>query len=600
MAKSAKTILKYGCTWPAGWSQLEIEFYAIRNGGKWEKQGQTLGEGLLVHFLAARALIWPHRYRHRWTDLIYEQVLKNQICILMGCASSGKSGSMSEIGLIAYWASPQNTVVLVSSTTREKLEGAIFAEIKMLWLEGTLRYPWLAGNPIEYKMMITTDSLEDVAVRDFRRGLVCKPCYAGKNNYVGLGVYAGIKQENFWFLADELAFMAPTFLDCLPNMRSNKNLKVIGSGNPDHNTESPLGIVGEPLEGWSSVEDNEKTSVWPIRLSGGVCVNLIGTDSPNFDQDEDVYPRLVGHVFEETLRKDYGRNSPKYETQIKGRMKLSLAHSRVITRQLCRQHLAHDSVVWKGISRTKIYAVDPAYGGGDRCVAMWGEFGQDDSGKVILRLNPPDIIRINLKLPESPEDQIADTMKAQMRELGIPGANAFYDSFGKGTVGFALSRKFGHECPVPINAGEQPTKRPVRADLYVTDESTQAKRLKRCDEHYSKFITEMWFSVRYAIEASQIRELPEEVMLEGCWREYYDVAGGKIEVESKDEMRKRIGKSPDLMDCCAVLLEGARRHGFTIGGLGEEHDRDSDGENWFDIEAAKYEKLIKSKLIQHR
>ena len=528
---------------------------------------------------------------------MYEEVLKNQVTVIMGCASSGKSASMAEIALITYWASPDDTAILVSSTTREKLEAAIFGEIKMLFLEGQLKYPWLTGTPIEYKQCITTDKLEDSSVRDFRKGIVGKAAYVGQN-FIGIGAFAGLKQTNLWWLCDELQFMAPILMDCIPNMRSNLNFKVIGSGNPDHNPESQLGVIAEPLDGWGSVEGNEKSSVWPIKLSGGVCVNLIGTDSPNFDHESDIYPKLIGREFERTLRLDYGKDSPRYETQIKGRMKLGLAKSRVISRQLCRDNHAHDRAIWEGTTRTKIHACDPAYGGGDRCISMWGEFGKSATGQMILRVAPPHIIRIDLKDPRSPEDQIADAVKRELDDRGIPADQSFYDSFGKGTIGNAFAKRFGHLCPVPIDAGQRPSKRPVRHDLFVIDDVTKVRRLKRCDEEYGKFITELWFSVRQVIECGQMRELPEDVMAEGCMREYKMVAGNKFDVEPKDEMRERIGKSPDLMDSCSLIVEGARRHGFRIERLGAEVDKDTVDDDYLEKESERYKRLIASKLLQ--
>ena len=599
-----KTITKYGAEFPDGLHPLQIELRCIRWGGQWaNKSGKICGEGLAQHYLNARKLIWPKRYCHRWTELIYRTVLSNSITILMGCASSQKSGSMSEIALLSYWASPDNTAVLVSSTTRDKLNSAIFAEIKMLWRDGVTRFKWLAGHPLEYKLAILTDNLDadETTVRDERRGIICKPCYRGSsvsgNNYVGLGVFAGIKQENFWFIADELQFMEPTFLGCLPNMRSNTGrggLRVIGSGNPDHNPDSQLGIVAEPLTGWTSVESNEKTSVWPIKLSGGVCVNLIGTNSPNFDQPDDLYPELIGHEFERILRADYGPDSPEYESQIKGRMKMSLAKCRVITREICRDNKAHDHVIWKGTPLTKIHACDPAYGGGDRCISMRGEFGEDQSGKLVLRVFPPRLVRINLTDPKSPEDQIADSIKAELDEHGILPSNSVYDSFGKGTVGNAFAKVFGHDCPTPINAGERPTKRPVRYDLFVNDEATQERRLKRCDEEYGKFITELWFSVRNLIEAGQMRELPEDVMQEGCRREYMMVSGSKKDVEPKDQMK---GRSPDLFDALALLVEIARRKGFRIDRLGNKEIKDKEPEDWLEIESKRFKKFLSSNML---
>jgi hypothetical protein len=588
---------QYGHEWQSKPDTLKIELNMIRwKWRDWIKAGDgRLGEPslpdrekasaeLLTHYLNARRLIWPDRYEHRWTRLIYQEIIRNSITILMGAASSQKTSHASEFNLIDYWCYPEETAVLVSSTTRDKLEDAVWGELKHLWQAGKARYPWLAGHMIEYKQRIATDdrTQDSDEVRDLRKGIFCKACYVGKQ-WVGLGNFAGIKQKRFRFQCDELQFMSPTFLGCLPNMRSNTGsggLKVIGSGNPRHDPNDQLGIVAEPMEGWPVKEGIEKTEVWPIHLMGGVCVNLIGTDSPNFDQTQDLYAGLIGHEFEKIIAHDYGKNSADYETQVMGRMRIGLEHSRVITRQVCRLHRAHDTALWAGRARTRIYAIDPAYGGGDRCVAGWIEFGEGIEGQTLLRVNPPRTLRLVIDPLRTPEDQIAEQVKADLEQYLIAPENCFYDSFGKGTIGFAFARKFGANSPVPVDAGARTTIRPVRFDLWVSD-ADGTRRLKRCDEHYSKFITEMWFSVRETIESEQMRELPEDVMNEGCWREYSKVAGDKIEVETKDDMKDRMGKSPDLFDWLAIAVEGARQRGFRIKRLGADVATENTAWDWF-------------------
>lgn len=76
---------------------LAIEFDAIVRGGRWiGPKGQQCGDGLFEHFMRARKLVWPERYRHEWTDLLYQNFIKNDISIMMGCASSQKTSHASE------------------------------------------------------------------------------------------------------------------------------------------------------------------------------------------------------------------------------------------------------------------------------------------------------------------------------------------------------------------------------------------------------------------------------------------------------------------------------------------------------------------------
>lgn len=530
---------------------------------------------------------------------MYNEFIKNEFTVLMGSASCQKTSHASEYALLKYWTFPNDTIVLVTTVTMDKLEHAIFAEIKKLFREGLDKYPWLDGHVIDHKHCITTDDIEEEgAIRDLRTGILGRPCYVGKQ-YVGAGIFSGIKNTHVVFIADELQFMEPTFLAAADNLFSNDDVCVIASGNPQHNPDDQLGIAAEPIEGWSSMPEPQKTTIWPTRLYSGRCVNLVGTDSPNFDHPKDVYKGLIGHKFAKRIKDAHpeGEHSRQYYTQVRGVMRIDLAKDRVITRELCRRHRAMDQPVWAGGERTRIYAIDPAYGGGDRCIAIWLEFGPGSEGKQILFISGYREIPISLQKAMSAEDQIAEGVAEDLARLGIPCQNTFYDSFGKGTIGFAFARKFGSNSPIPIDSGGRTTARPVRQDLLVWDEAKRQKRLKRCDEHYSKFVTEMWFSVRYAIEAEQVRGLPEPIMLEGCMREYLTVAGDKIEVEKKEDLRERLGRSPDLFDCCAVAVEGARQRGFLIDRLGTEADSAIEEEDYLEEEEQRYRDIITSKLL---
>lgn len=605
---------RYGCDWATFDHPLQVELYAIASDGYWMVGDKKCGKGLFHHLMEARKLLWPNRYRHRWTDLLYQNFIDNDITIMMGSASSQKTSHASEYVLINYWARPHNTLVLLTTYNVDKLESGIFGEVKMLFREATERYSFLAGHMLDHKHAITTDNIDEGEVRDMRKGIVGKPCYIGRQ-YVGLGVFAGIKQQNILFISDELQTTDGAFLKAWPNMFSNGRLKIIGSGNPWHNPDDALGIAAEPKDGWSSIPEPDKTTVWDTRFMNAKCVNLVGTDSPNFDAPEgqpEPFPGLIGRKLHKRIVHDYGENSPEMYTQVKGIMKLSLAHSRVITREICRQHRASEKCVWKGGTLTRILGVDPAYGGGDRCTSLGLEFGLGLSLKsvgigelerfpVLIRVIGYRTIPINAKRTDiSPEDQIAQGVSEDLERWDIPVENSFYDSFGKGTVGFAFARKFGSNPPNPIDAGARPSSRPVRMDLYIWDDAKQEKRLKRCDEEYSKAITEFWFTVRECVESEQMRELPEEIIIEGCMREYSTVAGNKKEVEPKDKLRERLGKSPDLFDVLAIAMEGARRRGFQIERLGKSDAEHDDGLAWLQERSRKQKSLLQSKQLVHR
>lgn len=601
---------KYGAMWEKDTNALAIELACIGLGGQWtNKAGVKCGAGLFEHFMNVRKLLWPDRYRHRWTDLIYQSYVKNMVTILMGCGSSQKTSGACELILIDYWSRPHDTMVLLSTTTVAKLDSAIFSEVKMLFESARQIYGWLPGNVIDSKHAIVTDDLEEKETRDMRKGIVGKACFVG-NKYVGLGTFAGLKQKRIRFVADELQFMASTFLDCLPNMFQSAGLdaagdpdvKVIGSGNPKHDPSDMLSVAAEPVSGWPSVAGITKTTVWPIKFHRGECINLIGTDSPNFDVPEGVrppYDQLISRNTIAMVEKRWGKNSMQYYSQCEGKMMMNMVGNRVITKDLCDQHRAFDNVVWSDNNQMRVGFLDPSYSAnGDRCVWGWLEFGINVEGKMILSFGGYKIIPFAAVSNTTPEDQIAHFVQREASHLVIEPVNIAYDSTGKGTIGAAFARVFGDEVPMPVYFGGNPTARPVRHDLYVM-EKDGTKRLKRCDEEYRKFVSELWFASRNVIECGQMRNLPEEVAREGYMREYALAPGGKIEVETKADTKERMGCSPDLYDAFVTGIEIARQRGFVIERLGEDIIESKSEDDYFAAEATKYQAAIKSKLLNH-
>lgn len=571
---------RYGGRWPADLSELSIEMSAIALGGFWTHKEQKCGMGLSFHYERMRQILWPQLDSHRWHELCRDEMLRNKCTVLMGPGSCGKTHEAAWLHLCEYFVFPHETLVLVSSTDARGLRLRVWGEINMLWTAARERFPELPGNLIDSKLAICTENLEEDHARDLRKGIIGIPCLQN-GKFVGLGKYAGIKQKRIRLVADEAQFMGGTFLSAFANLNKNVDFRATVLGNPNDPLD-PLGRAAEPIDGWTSHMEPEKTVVWDTKFMGGRCVNLIGTDSPNFDYPEtepDRFPYLISRQkIKETLS-FFPRDSQEYYSQCIGAMKVGALARRVITRDMCAQFHATDTVTWKGTPLTRIYAVDAAYGG-DRCVSGYVEFGQDITGKIVLMVHPPVIIPVTVASNKIPEDQIAERVANDCKALDIPPENMFHDATGRGSLGTAIAREWS-AMTNPVEFGGAATQRPVSLDLFIYDPKTRQRRLKTCHEHYSKFVTELWFSVRYAIEAGQLRGLTEDIMEEGCMREWSDVKNSRKELETKADMKERVGRSPDLFDWLAIAVEGARRRGFQIARMANQ-DADEKDLSWLE------------------
>jgi hypothetical protein len=597
-------IAKYGLDWTPETDDLQKEFYMIRRGGKWQGERGEIGLGLFEHYKRAMTLIWPEDDWHRWAELSLQEQIQNTITGMMGPASSNKTYSGAKFALTDYWVFPENTCTLVSSTDVRGLELRVWGKIKDLYNRGRERFDYLPGTVLESIHAIATDDIEeDDRARVLTRGIICIPCLQS-GRYVGLGKYVGIKQKRVRLFADECQLMGITFLDSVSNLKNNPDFKGVFMGNPIDPMD-PLGMICEPESGWTSLAEPTKTTTWDTKYPGGRCINFVGTDSPNNDFPQDQpprYPYMINRKSIDEVEAFWSKDSQQYYSQAVGVMKTGLLERRVITRDLCVQHRALEKAVWGSGERKKYYAVDAAYSGtgGDRCIGGSIEVGNDLEGRQIIKVNPPKLIPVNIRGDKIPEDQIAEFVKRDMDQEGILVENGFYDSTGRGTLGSAFARVFGSSVPVPIEFGGKPTRRPVRHDLFIVDEQTKQRRHKRCDEHYYDFVSELWMTSRYVIESDQLRELPDDVMREGCQREYGTAAGNKYFVESKHDKkaRERMKVSPDLYDWLVTAIEGARRRGFILQKLGVIMI-ENDSDKWLDERRRKLEKLYGSKRLNY-
>src|ERR1051325_6846315 len=291
-----------------------------------------------------------------------------------------------------------------------------------------------------------------------------------------------------------------------------------------------------------------------------------------------------------------------------GRMPRGMASKRVLTRQMCLKFQALEEPVWKDSNRTRIGFLDAAYigSGGDRCVFGEMQFGEEavaldgstvvsnlirqdkkvDRNRQLIALIETMVVPIKQDTDQLSEDQIATFVKEQCENRHIPPENFFFDSGMKSSLVSSFARIWSNRV-VPIDCGGKPSEKTVSHEIDI-----------KCCDFYSKYITELWYSVRQCVESRQFRGMTEDVMMEFCAREYGKVAGKKMEVEPKDKMKIKTSRSPDLADAVAVGLEGARRLGFVIRRLTNPNQVQQD-DKWKTQLRQRAQDLVKAHTLNY-
>jgi hypothetical protein len=546
-------------------------------------------------------LLWPEDDHHRWSDLCLKRKCERDIIVLMGASDTGKTFFAAKYMLCNWWADPFKRLWILSTTESRGSELRNWGAAKRLFNRARERFPWLAGTVLESKYCITADTISDGRTgRLLTNGIIFVPCKNSAGDWVGLGPMVGIKPPDHGLLghfADELQFMHPTLLSVYANWYG-KNFEGILNGNPT-DLDDTLCRAAKPAAGWETWTDTKKTQEWESEFYDALVIALDGRDSPNDDYPQHLplrFPYLISRKKRDAVLKIHKtEEAPLYMSQCVGKPIPGMEKFRVIPHMLPERSGAYDAAIWEGSDLTDVVSLDAAYGGegGDRCVLNHLRFGKDASNAEIIENKPSVILPVSVSSKDSPETQIAMFCRNYCESLKIPPRNFFFD--GRSTLAITFAQVWSNQVNV-VDFGGPATKRPVSLDEYIIDKGTEERRLKRCDEHYSRFVTELWFSTYYLMIGRQLRGLTKEIAMELRRRIWKKVSGDRIQVETKKDMKERLNESPDLADAFVTAVEGARRLGFVIKSVTEggnnRNDSDMDPE-WLDLELAKLNKFLK-------
>jgi len=305
------TFEKYGFDWNVGTDALEIEMYMIRE-----------SKNLFHHYRELHRLLWADHAEHKWTDLVIKEFTdliekrKRGMVGLIGPASTGKTFSAIKFALSHYFVYPEETAVLITTTTIQKLDLGIFGEAKKLFTQARDQWEGVPGVVLDYKRCITTDS----DVRDIRKGIIGIACYKG-DQWIGIGPFVGIKNKYVFLIADEASLCDISYLRATANLGQNEHFYFVPIGNPVNGEHTPLGQACEPDGGWASVKDIIVTTVWDAKYPKGRCINFVGTDSPNFNTQGIKYPFLIDQERINDTLKFYGPHSEEFNAMCIGVMR---------------------------------------------------------------------------------------------------------------------------------------------------------------------------------------------------------------------------------------------------------------------------------------
>ncbi len=467
---------------------------------------------------------------NEWTELMMQTFCEEDFITITGPAASYKTTTAALFCLASWYSSPHDTVIILTSTTLPGLRRRVWKEITRYWrIAPEMGHPIQSQNCVQYRKGSDDSGLFGIA------------CDIGEVNKA-VGKIIGFHSPNIIVVVDEMPYTSEAIVEACVNLRTGcERFKFVGLGNADDPSD-PHGRACEPEGGWDSITPEMQS--WRTRR--GICLHLDARESPNVKAGKILYPGLVNQQDIDNTIHDYGEDSPQFWQQRRGYWAPAGVQKTVLSHAMISKFHAGDKPVWIS-GFTEGAALDPAFEGGDRCVLRFPKCGEVEiDGVPTLIIDFGEYILLKIS-GEPLHYEIARQVKDACEHRNIPPENFAYDSTGEGGgLGSIIAREWSPRI-LGVEFGGKASDSPVSEINH-----------RPCHEEYVNRVTELWFSVRVLIQNGQARGMDIETASEFCKRRY-GMRGMRMMVETKKEMKGRVGKSPDLADSAAIAVELFRK-----------------------------------------
>lgn len=529
---SQQTKTVYGVQFPATFTQSEIELLCFANDQKEEngglgRYGHAVNGINLIYNKRAPTFIW-----NEWTELMIYEFCYGREVTIAGPGASWKTTCMACFGHLRWLSSPLNTRGIFTSTTMQALKAKIWKEV--------LRFHRASGQPFGNVVNHPQPKIQSTKGDD-GFGLFGIAVEAGDIEKAVENI-KGMHAPNTFVMADEETGVSMAIVDAGANLEKGTTwYQLFGSGNPVDPYDTH-GMMSEPKDGWRSV--SVESDKW-ITKRGGICIHLDGLKAPNVLAGKAKYPGMLTLEDVEISKKRDGENSPKFWSQVRGFWPPEGITDTVLTHTLIEKFRAREEPIWVDQPR-QVASLDPAFTfGGDRVVLRFGKVGRIDDNnelRTALCFTETILIKLDVTTKEPIHYQVAKRTREECKARGISPEMFAMDVSGEGGIASIFEREWSPDF-LKVKFGGAASDKPL-SDINPRPSS----------EDYANRVTELWYQFRAAVERNQIRGLDMETAREFCERNY-GPRGSRTIVESKIDMKARMGHSPDLADAAVIMLE---------------------------------------------
>jgi len=501
---------------------------------------------------------------HSWTEAMIGGLCENQWVGLAGCSGSAKTRNVAGFACAWWLSNPNDSSVTFCSTTIKSLRKRGWAEVQNF--HSALAHPKF-GNFVDSRMMWQAEKGDDkhailgIAVED---GATLKVADNIK----------GIHTKRQMIVIDEATAVPPAIFEACTNMWAYpKEFILVLMGNPRSRLDE-FGKFCEPLNGWTSVSvDTDEWETKP-QMNGntGIVLRFDSCKSPNIMEGRMVSKHLPTKEKVEARKQRVGsENDPSYWSNDRGFWAPEGLTKTVFTESAIIQHGGYDKHVFTGRNFHIIGALDPARTGGDRPTLRFGKLGELSNGQWGLEWMPPKVIPLDARSTRPIDFQLMEQVRRECERFTHMGVEYHCEPENLGVDGTGGGANL---CDT-MQAIWSPKIMRIIFSGECSEDACSYEDVRPANEVYRNKRVEMYFRSRNSLNSGQLKGIDTATAKELCSIEFND-SKPLMALMAKADYKLLFGQSPDFADSGVMLLEVARRKGFTLAPVGQTVHKHND------------------------
>lgn len=541
-------------------------------------------------FIEIAILLWGNGMfdsRPKVVRDVFRKVHENSKLIILGGSSLSKTFSCGVLFYLEWRRDPFWTAVKLAAPSEDHLYTNLFSHLVALHKGAVIPMTDDDTNKVKVNETDLFISMNDALPEMRIQGVLCK------QSQISAGALRGHKPKPYrkpehprygnstrlFILIDEGTQVSPGAFEDIKTTEASidptmDTVKIVMPCNPEGITYKIVQMA-EPEEGWDA-EQVDTLYEWTSK-QGYPVLRLDGKLFENVVERRTIYPRMLTYeAFVGFLRA--GEHSAAYWAKGRGFPPLKDNAYTIVPPSWVQSQRGEPVYVGEV---ENIAAMDTALGGGDKAILGVGRWGEaagwtHADGKMewfVNRADPTQKINKHVcvldqlfQLPKtSSATEMAQEVMGRCAGMGIKPENLAMDSGGNAAgVWSHLKTYWGNV--LGVESGTAASEEKILSDDQMSAYDT-----------YKLKATELWFAFKRWLDPVVCAMLINPIVPTSplfsqlTTRRYYNVKGGKVQVEAKEIYKARNhGTSPDEADVSLLLVEWCRRRGKVLPGIMEK------------------------------